>query len=151
MRTDGNAKVISSPCHRARANRYSVFRGWPLNLLGQLDFAATRSKSQNHFRPLSSFLYPYVPRVSCRFFFPLFFSLFSFFPFFEEKLIRRFRSRSADFLTLKKQPIESRENEPSEKLDLSCTLVFGILFGIFVGKRSVTWMVIKTCFWFSIN
>ena len=80
-----------------------------------------------------------------------FFSLFSFFPFFEGKLIRRFRSRSADFLTLKKQPIESRENEPSEKLDLSCTLVFGISFGIFVGKRSVTWMVIKACFWFSIN
>lgn len=32
----GNAKVISSPCHRARANRYSGISRTALNLLGQL-------------------------------------------------------------------------------------------------------------------
>lgn len=32
----GNAKVISSPCHRARANRYSGISRTALNLVGQL-------------------------------------------------------------------------------------------------------------------
>ena len=110
-----------------------MFRGRPLNLLGQLDFAATRARIAKSFSKIVSSL-PCDRVVSCHFFFPLY---SFFFLFFEGKLTRRFRSRSADFLALKKQSNRARTSHQESSISRARLLFFSILFGTLLENVNV--------------